>query len=65
MAFSFLGLLFVQIMYMENIIKMRNEQFSEIVKRSIYGVTAKLEIDETKYFLEQDLNNFSKNLLTN
>jgi signal transduction histidine kinase len=65
MAFSFLGLLFVQIMYMENIIKMRNEQFSEIVKRSIYGVTAKLEIDETKYFLEQDLNNLEASVLGN
>ena len=50
---------------MENIIKMRNEQFSEIVKRSIYGVTAKLEIDETKYFLEQDLNNLEASVLGN
>ena len=56
MAFSFLGLLYVQIMYMENIIKMRNEQFSEIVKRSLYGVSTSLEQDETKYFLEQDIN---------
>lgn len=56
MAFSFVGLLFVQIMYIENIVKMRNEQFSEIVKRSLYGVTTKLELDETKYYLEQDLN---------
>lgn len=65
MAFSFLGLLFVQIMYMENIIKMRNEQFSEIVKRSIYGVTLTLEMDETKYFLEQDLNNIEASVLGN
>ena len=56
MAFTFVGLLFVQIMYMENIIKMRNEQFSEIVMRSLNGVSSKLEIDEAKYFLEQDLN---------
>ena len=56
MACSFLGLLFVQIMYMENIIKMRNEQFSEIVKRSLYGVSTSLEQDETKYFLEEDIN---------
>ena len=56
MACSFLGLLAVQIMYMENIIKMRNEQFSEIVKRSLYGVSTSLEHDETKYFLEEDIN---------
>ena len=56
MACSFVGLLFVQIMYMENIIKMRNEQFSEIVKRSLYGVSTSLEHDETKYFLEEDVN---------
>lgn len=56
MAFSFIGLLYVQIMYMENIIKMRNEQFSEIVKRSLYGVSTSLEQDETKFFLEQDVN---------
>lgn len=56
MAFSFIGLLYVQIMYMENIVKMRNEQFSEIVKRSLYGVSTSLEQDETKYFLEEDFN---------
>ncbi|MBP3429432.1 MAG: hypothetical protein J6K60_01710, partial [Barnesiella sp.] len=34
MALTFIGLLYVQIMYMENMIKMRNEQFTEAVKRS-------------------------------
>ncbi len=33
MALTFIGLLYVQIMYMENMIKMRNEQFTEAVKR--------------------------------
>ena len=55
MAVALLGLLFVQIMYMENMIKMRNEQFAEIVKRSLYGVSTMLEQNETKYFLDQDL----------
>ena len=45
MALTFSGLLFVQIMYMENMIKMRNEQFSEMVKRSLYCVTTTLEQD--------------------
>lgn len=56
MACSFIGLLFVQIMYMENIIKMRNEQFSEIVKRSLTEVSSALEHDETQYFLEENIN---------
>ncbi len=56
MACSFVGLLYVQIMYMENMIKMRNEQFSEVVKRSLYGVSTSLERDETKHFLEEDVN---------
>lgn len=55
MALTFMGLLYVQIMYMENMIKMRNEQFSEMVKRSLYSVTTALEQDETKHFLEEDL----------
>ena len=63
MACSFLGLLYVQIVYMENIIKMRNEQFSEIVKRSLYGVTTSLEMDETKYFLEQDISDMEASVL--
>lgn len=62
MALTFIGLLYVQIMYMENMIKMRNEQFSEVVKRSLYGVTTSLEQDETKHFLEKDFENFEANL---
>ena len=55
MACAFLGLIYVQIMYMENMVRMRNEQFSEMVKRSLYGVSTTLEQDETKYFLEEDI----------
>ncbi len=55
MAVALLGLLIVQIMYMENMIKMRNEQFREVVMRSLYNVATYLERDETKHFLDQDL----------
>lgn len=55
MAIAMIGLLFMQIMYMENMIKMRNEQFSEIVTRCMYSVTTMLEQNETKYYLDQDL----------
>ena len=63
MAIAVLGLLFVQIMYMENMIKMRNEQFSEVVMRSLYNVATNLERDETKHFLDQDLNEAQRSLV--
>lgn len=62
MACTIIGLLYVQIMYMENMIKMRNEQFSETVMRSLYAVSSSLEQDETRYYLEQDLNESGKSL---
>ena len=55
MAITFVGLLYLQIMYMENIIKMRDDQFTEGVRRSLYVVSSMLEQDETKYFLEEDV----------
>ncbi len=54
MALTFVGLLYVQIMYMGNMVKMRDDQFAEGVKRSLYAVTTNLEQDETKHFLEED-----------
>ncbi len=56
MAFTIVGLLLVQIMYMENMIKMRNAQFSETVMRCLYAVASRLEQDETRYYLDQDIN---------
>ena len=63
MAVAVLGLLFVQIMYMESMIKMRNEQFSEVVMRSLYNVAVNLERDETEHFLDQDLNEARKSFI--
>ncbi|MDE6117522.1 MAG: HAMP domain-containing histidine kinase [Duncaniella sp.] len=55
MALTFIGLLYVQITYMNNMKRMRDDQFAEGVKRSLYAVTTRLEQDETKYYLEEDL----------
>lgn len=55
MACTFIGLLSLQISYMDNMFTMRNEQFSEAVKRSLYGVSKSLEQDETKAYLLEDL----------
>lgn len=55
MALTFMGLLYIQIIYMESMIRMRNDQFAEGVRRSLYAVSSLLEQDETKYFLEEDV----------
>ena len=55
MAIALLGLLAMQIVYLEKMVAMRNSQFSEIVKRSLYSVSTMLEQNETKYFLDKDL----------
>lgn len=49
-----MGLLYIQIMYMKNMVRMRDDQFAEGVKRSLYAVTTMLEQDEAKFFLEED-----------
>lgn len=55
MGLTFMGLLSMQISYMKNMIRMREDQFAEGVKRSLYAVTTMLEQDETRYFLEEDV----------
>ena len=55
MALTFIGLLYVQITYMGNMVRMRNDQFSEGVKRALYAVSSDLEQEETRHFLEQDV----------
>jgi signal transduction histidine kinase len=55
MAVTFLGLLFMQIFYVKNMVKMRYDQFEGSVRRSLIGVSAKLAHDETRRFLEEDV----------
>lgn len=57
-ALTFLGLLYIQIIYMQSMIRMRDDQFTEGVRRSLYAVSSLLEQDETKYFLEEDVADF-------
>lgn len=64
MACTFAGSLYMQIMYLENMIKMRNEQFTEAVTRSLYDVSTQLEKDEAQFFLERDLDELESNLYT-
>ena len=56
MGLSFLGLLYVQISYIEEMAKMKKEQFDESVNRSLYQASHNLEMNETLRFLEKDVN---------
>ncbi len=56
MSITFGALLYFQIMYLDNMVKMRDEQFSEAVMRSLNSTSYFLEQQETLYFLEQDVN---------
>lgn len=55
MAITFGALLYFQIMYLENMVKMRDAQFSEIVMKCLSSTSAYLEKRETMHFLEEDL----------
>lgn len=56
MSITFIALLYFQIMYLENMVKMREEQFTEGVMRSLSATSDFLERQESMYFLEQDIN---------
>ena len=55
MGITFCSLLYFQITYLENMVKMRESQFSEGAMRSIYNTVGLLERRETMHFLEQDI----------
>ena len=56
MGFSFLGLLALQLSYIEQMAKMKKEQFDESVYRSLYQASRNLELNETRRYLEKDIN---------
>ncbi len=55
MAFAFAGLLYLQVTYVQIILKTGNDQFNDAVKRSLYQVSKNLELDETKKYLAEDV----------
>lgn len=56
MGLSFLGLLYMQLSYIEEMAKMKKEQFDESVNRSLYQASRNLEMNETMRYLEKDVN---------
>lgn len=56
MAITFGALLYFQIMYLDNMVRMREGQFSENVMRSLSATSSYLERLETLHFLEEEAN---------
>ncbi|MDF9829240.1 HAMP domain-containing sensor histidine kinase [Parabacteroides sp. PF5-6] len=62
MVFAFAGLLYLQMSYIGNITKMRSEQFNEIVKKSLHQVSRNLELDETRRYIDEEINRNPSNI---
>lgn len=54
MCITFAGLLYMQVLYMKNMVRLRDEQFTQGVKRSLYAVSSSLEKNETRRYLIED-----------
>ena len=61
MIFAFVGLLFLQVKYIQITLDSRNEHFDESVKRSLYQVSRNLEFDQTLQYIEDDIIESEKN----
>ena len=55
MGVSFLSLIYMQVRYIEEMVRMRQEQFDESVKRSLYRVSKHAEMAETEKWLMKDI----------
>ena len=63
MSITFGALLYFQIMYLENMVKMREAQFSETVMRCLSATSSFLEKRETMHFLQEDITIMESSLL--
>ena len=64
MGVSFLALLFLQFSYVEEMVKMKKEQFDESVNRALYQAARNLEMNETARYLEKDVNETERRAFT-
>lgn len=55
MGLSFLSLIYMQVRYIEEMVRMRNEQFDGSVKRSLYSVSKHAELAETERWILKDI----------
>lgn len=56
MGITFAALLYFQISYLNNMVRMRESQFSENVMRCLHATAQYLEREETLHYLESDMN---------
>ena len=54
MGLSFLSLLYLQISYIEEMVRMRNEQFDESVKRALMAASKDVESAEVARWLREE-----------
>ena len=64
MGLSFLSLIYLQVHYIEEMVRMRNEQFDESVKRSLYRVSKHAELAETERWLMKDISEAERRAYT-
>ena len=64
MGLSFIGLLYLQVSYIEAIVKMRKEQFDTSVRNSLYQVSKDVEFAETDRWLREDISEAERKALT-
>jgi signal transduction histidine kinase len=60
MIFAFVGLLYLQVNYILEIVTNQEKQFEDAVKRSLYQVSHNLELDEASRFFKDQLLGFGK-----
>ncbi|MDR1456103.1 MAG: HAMP domain-containing histidine kinase [Tannerella sp.] len=58
MGFAFAGLLYLQVNYVNIILKTSSEQFDSTVKRCLEKVSDALKYDEARKYMEEDMNYF-------
>ena len=54
MGLSFLALLFLQLSYIEEMVRLKKEQFDESVTKALYQASRNLELNETLRYLEKE-----------
>ena len=64
MFVAFFALLYLQVRYMSTSITMRTNQFDEHVERSLSHVVRSLELEQSRYYLEQEMLDFGRRYMT-
>jgi len=63
LALAFVGLITIQVSYLQEIIDTRREQFDETVKRGLWRIAREMERAETANYLEENYNETQRKLL--